>query len=295
MLPKDILKKIRRIEIKTSRMVSDVFAGQYHSVFKGRGMEFDEVREYQPGDEIRSIDWNVTARMGHPFIKKFVEERQLTVMLLMDASGSSFFGSKAQLKSELAAELCSVLAFSAIKNNDQVGLIIFSDRIEKFIPPRKGSRHVLRVIREVLFHKPEGKKTDIRCALDYLNNVMHKKTVTFLISDFLDCEFKTQLAITNKRHDLIAVTITDPREQTLPKAGIIRFEDAETQAVQLVDAANKFARAAFEKNSARVLAGRDKLLKQAGVDIINIRTDAPYTQELVRFFRIREKKRKRKK
>ncbi|MFH1094109.1 MAG: DUF58 domain-containing protein [Candidatus Omnitrophota bacterium] len=293
MLPKEIIKKIRRIEIKTSRMVSDVFAGQYHSVFKGRGIEFDEVREYQPGDEIRSIDWNVTARMGHPFVKKFVEERQLTVMLLMDASGSSFFGTKGQLKSEVAAELCSVLAFSAIKNNDRVGLIIFSDRIEKFIPPRKGSHHVLRVIREVLFHKPQGKGTDIRCALDYLNNVMHKKTVSFLISDFLDCEFKKQLAISNKRHDLIAVTITDPREQALPQTGIIRFEDAETGEVQLVDAANSRLRETFAKNSARVLAQREQVFKQAGVDVINIFTDAPYTKELVRFFRKREKKRKR--
>ena len=293
MLPKEIIKKIRRIEIKTSHMVSDVFAGQYHSVFKGRGMEFDEVREYQPGDEIRSIDWNVTARMGHPFIKKFVEERQLTVMLLMDASGSSFFGTNGQLKSELAAEFCSVLAFSAIKNNDQVGLIIFSDRIEKFIPPRKGSRHVLRVIREVLFHRPQGEKTDIRCALDYLNKVTRKKTVSFLISDFLDCEFRKQLTITNKRHDLIAVTITDPREQELPEAGIIRLEDAETHEVLLVDAASKSARAAFAKNSAEAIETRRQLLRQAGVDAINIRTDTPYTKELVRFFRTREKRIKR--
>ncbi len=291
MLPKEIIKKIRRIEIKTSRMVSDVFAGQYHSVFKGRGIEFDEVREYQPGDEIRSIDWNVTARMGHPFVKKFVEERHLTVMLLMDASGSSFFGTKGQLKSELAAEFCSVLAFSAIKNNDRVGLIIFSDRIEKFIPPRKGSQHVLRVIRELLFHKPQGKKTDIRCALDYLNNVMHKKTVSFLISDFFDCEFKQQLIITSKRHDLIAVTLTDPREQELPEKGIIRFEDAETQEVFLVDAANRFQREAFAEMSAKFLAQRELLFKQAGVDVINIRTDEPYTKELVRFFRRREKRR----
>jgi uncharacterized protein (DUF58 family) len=290
MLPKEIIKKIRRIEIKTSRMVSDVFAGQYHSVFKGRGIEFDEVREYQQGDEIRSIDWNVTARMGHPFVKKFVEERQLTVMLLMDASGSSFFGTKGQLKSELAAELCSVLAFSAIKNNDQVGLIIFSDRVEKFIPPRKGSRHVLRVIREVLFHKPKGIKTDIRCALDYLNNIMRKKTVSFLISDFFDCEFKKQLAITNKRHDLIAVTLTDLREQELPDKGIIQLEDAETKQLFMLDAADINLRKAFSAKSAQVLAEREQIFKQSGVDVINIRTDIPYTKELVRFFKKREKK-----
>jgi len=291
MLPKEIIKKIKRIEIKTSRMVSDVFAGQYHSVFKGKGMEFEEVREYQPGDEIRSIDWNVTARMGHPFVKKFVEERQLTVMLLMDASGSIFFGTQGYLKSELAAELCSVLAFSAIKNNDRVGLIIFSDRIEKFIPPRKGSRHVLRVIREVLFHKPQGRGTDIRMALDYLNKVMHKKSVCFVMSDFLDCEFKQQLALTNKRHDVIAVTITDPREQTLPGAGIIQLEDAETKQVYFVDTASRSLREDFVKKSARLLAERLRVLRQAGVDVIDIKTDKPYAEELIRFFRAREKRR----
>ncbi|MBU4304720.1 MAG: DUF58 domain-containing protein [Candidatus Omnitrophica bacterium] len=293
MLPKEIIEKIKRIEIKTSRMVTDVFGGQYHSVFKGRGMEFDEVREYQPGDEIRSIDWNVTARMGHPFVKKFVEERQLTVMLLMDASGSSYFGTQNQLKSEIAAELCAVLAFSAIKNNDRVGLIIFSDRIEKFIPPRKGLRHVLRVVREALYHKPEGKGTDIRLALEYLNQVIRKKAVCFLISDFFSedkNEGLLQLKITNKRHDLIAVTVTDPAEQALPEAGIIRLEDAETRAAFYVDSSCRAVREAFQGRSSRLLAQRTRMLRQAGVDVIDINTQRPYTEALFRFFRTREKR-----
>ncbi|MFH2144840.1 MAG: DUF58 domain-containing protein [Candidatus Omnitrophota bacterium] len=290
MLPKEIIQKIRRIEIKTSRMVMDVFAGQYHSVFKGKGMEFEEVREYQPGDEIRSIDWNVTARMGHPYVKKFVEERQLTVMLLMDASGSSFFGSRGSLKSELAAELCSVLAFSAIKNNDRVGLIIFSDKVEKFIPPRKGTSHVLRVIREVLYHKPEGKGTDIRMALEYLNGVVRKKAVCFLISDFFDCEFRQQLKITNKHHDVIAVTITDPREISLPKVGILKLKDAETGSEFYVDTSDAKTRNDFSAHSRKLLEERKRLLRSSGVDIIDIHTDKPYSDALFKFFRARERR-----
>jgi uncharacterized protein (DUF58 family) len=235
MIPREILKKIRRIQITTSRMVADVFAGQYQSVFKGKGMEFYEVREYLPGDEIRSIDWNVTARMGNPYVKKFVEERELTVMLLLDMSLSCYFGSVRQLKSQLAAELCSVLAFSAIQNNDKIGLIAFTDRIEKFIPPRKGLTHVLRVIREALYFKPQGRGTDIPKAIEYLNRVTTRKTVTFIISDFYSREFKKALSIANKRHDIIAITITDPREINLPNIGIIKLEDAETQNSYLID------------------------------------------------------------
>ncbi|MBU1086842.1 MAG: DUF58 domain-containing protein [Candidatus Omnitrophica bacterium] len=290
MLPKEVLDKIRRIQIKTSRMVNDVFAGQYHSVFKGRGMEFDEVREYQPGDEIRTIDWNVTARMGHPYIKKFVEERQLTVMLMIDASGSSYFGTQHKLKSEQAAELCSVLAFSAIKNNDQVGLIIFSDRIEQFIPPRKGLRHVLRVIREVLYHKPRGIGTDIAMALEYLNNVIRKKAICFLISDFLGCEFKQEIKITNKHHDLVAMTITDPAEENLPRAGIIKLQDNETKQEFYIDSSDKKVRAEFAQNSKEKREERERLLRQAGVDIVDIKTNVPYTEALYRFFRTRGKR-----
>ncbi len=290
MLPKEVLDKIRRIQIKTSHMVNDVFAGQYHSVFKGKGMEFDEVREYQPGDEIRTIDWNVTARMGHPYIKKFVEERQLTVMLVMDASGSSYFGTQNKLKSEQAAELCSVLAFSAIKNNDRVGLIIFSDRIEKFIPPRKGLRHVLRVIREVLYHKPQGVGTDIKMALEYLNNVIRKKSICFLISDFFGCEFKQQLKVANKRHDMVAMTVTDPAEQNLPQAGIIKFEDNETKQEFYIDSSNKKVRDDFAEKSKAKLNERARLLRQAGVDIIDIKTNVPYTEALYKFFKTRGKR-----
>lgn len=290
MLPKEVIQKIRRIEIKTSRLVTDIFAGQYQSVFKGRGMEFDEVREYQPGDEIRSIDWNVTARMGHPFVKKFVEERQLTVMLLLDVSGSSYFGSGRQLKRELAAELCGVLAFSAIKNNDRIGLVIFSDRIESFITPRKGLRHVLRVVREALYTKPQGKGTDIKMALEYLNKVVSKRAVCFLISDFINAECKRELKIARKRHDLIAVTITDPRETELPKAGIIRVEDAETNQAVYLDTTDKKVRAEFFSNSKRLLEERIRMIRKAGVDNIDIRTDQPYTEAIIRFFRAREKR-----
>lgn len=304
MIPKEVLKKIRRIQITTSRMVSDVFAGQYQSVFKGRGMEFDEVREYQPGDEIRSIDWNVTARTGHPYVKKFVEERELTVMLLLDMSASSMFGTVKQLKSQLAAELCSVLAFSAIKNNDRVGFIAFSDRIEKFIPARKGLSHVLRVIREALYLKPQGKKTDISAALEYLNRVTTRKTVAFVLSDFYASagalkpktgngyneDLKKSLSIANKRHDVIAVTITDRREFELPNAGIIKLEDAENNKQYLVDTTNSALREEYNKNSLAMFSSRKKLFRSVNMDNIDVRTDMPYEKSLFAFFRTREKR-----
>lgn len=290
MVPKEILKKIRRIQITTSRMVTDVFAGQYQSVFKGKGMEFYEVREYLPGDEIRSIDWNVTARMGHPYVKKFVEERELTVMLLLDASMSCRFGSVKQLKNQLAAELCSVLAFSANQNNDKVGLIIFTDKIEKFIPPRKGLRHVLRVIREALYYEPEAKGTDISLALEYLNRVTRRKTITFIISDFFDENFKNLLSISNKRHDIVAVTITDPREVDLPDVGIIRLSDAETGEDFIVDTSDSNFRRQYRQNSLQRIKERQSLLRSINVDNIDVYTDRPYTMELIKFFRMREKR-----
>lgn len=290
MLPKEILQKIRRIEIKTSRLVTDVFAGQYQSVFKGMGMEFEEVREYQPGDEIRSIDWNVTARMGHPFVKKFVEERQLTVMLLLDVSGSVYFGSGKQLKKDLAAELCGILAFSAIKNNDRIGLLAFSDRIESFVPPRKGLRHVLRVVREALYTKPRGQGTDIKMALEYLNRVIGKRAVCFLLSDFISAKYNRELKIARKRHDVIAVTITDPRETELPNAGIIRLEDTETNQAVYLDTSDKKVREEFFANSQRWLEERTRMIRKAGVDNIAIRTDKPYPEAIIRFFRAREKR-----
>ncbi len=290
MIPKEILKKIRRIQITTSRMVTDTFAGQYQSVFKGRGMEFYEVREYLPGDAIRSIDWNVTARMGHPYVKKFVEERELTVMLLLDASMSCQFGSVKQMKSHLAAELCSVLALSAIENNDKVGLIIFTDRIEKFIPPRKGLRHVMRVIREALYYKPQGRGTDVSLALEYLNRVTKRRTIAFMISDFFSSDFKTTLSVSNKRHDIIAVTITDPREIDLGNLGIIKLHDAETDKSFTIDTSNRAFRERYNRDALQRIKEREVSFRSVNVDNINVNTDRPYVKELIKFFKMRERR-----
>ena len=290
MIPKEILQNIRRIQIYTSRMVTEAFAGHYQSVFKGMGMEFEEVREYQPGDEIRSIDWNVTARMGHPFVKKFTEERELTIMFLLDISGSSYFGTVNKLKNSLAAELCSVLALSAVKNNDKVGLIAFTDRIEKFVPPRKGLRHVLRIIREALYFEPEGKGTDIPGALEHLNSVTSRRTVTFVISDFYAKDFKKPLSIANKRHDVVALSITDPRELDLPDIGIINLEDAETGESSLVDTSSRAVRKAYRADSLKMSGERARLFRSIDVDHIDIRTDVPYLQSLYTFFRMRERR-----
>ena len=290
MLPKDILSKVRRIEITTSKLVTDFLSGQYESVFKGRGIEFDEVREYQPGDEIRSIDWNVTARTGRPFVKKYIEERQLTVMILLDASGSSYFGTEKRFKSELAAEVSAVLAFAAIQNNDRVGLIIFTDRIEKFIPPRKGRQHVLRVIREALYFKPTGKGTDIAGALRYLDGVTTRRAVTFVISDFFAKDFKKPLAIANKKHDLVAITITDPREMELPNAGLVELQDAEVGSSFVIDTSNRKLREKYSAKFQKMLEERAKLFGSVSADHIDIRTDRPYIEELVKFFKMRKRR-----
>lgn len=290
MIPKEVLRQIRRIQITTSRMVTDVFCGQYQSVFKGRGMEFDEVRVYQPGDEIRSIDWNVTARMGHPYIKKFMEERELTVMLLLDLSGSSYFGTVNKLKRQIAAEICSVLAFSAIRNNDKVGLIVFSDRIEKFVPPAKGISHVLRIVREALYFTPQGKKTDIPQALEYLSKVERRSTVTFIVSDFYAEDFQKPLSIANKRHDLVGITITDPKELDLPDIGIARFIDPETKGVFNLDTSNKAVRKEFKRNALRIIQERKKIFDRLGIDNVDIRCDVPYNRTLFSFFRMRERR-----
>jgi uncharacterized protein (DUF58 family) len=290
MIPKEVLKNIRRIQITTSRMVTDVFAGQYQSVFKGKGMEFEEVREYQPGDEIRSIDWNVTARMGVPYIKKFVEERELTVMLILDMSPSSFFGTRNQLKMRLAAEVCSVLALAAIKNNDKVGFIAFTDRIEKFIPARKGLRHVLRIISEALYSKPVGRKTEITAALEYLNKVTTRKTVTFVISDFYAPDFKKMLAVSNKRHDIVAITVTDPRELELADAGIVKLEDLESGQTFMVDTSDPALRKRYAQDALQRQLDRDKLFRSINVDTIDLRTDMPYSKSLFRFFKARERR-----
>jgi len=290
MIPKEIIRKIRRIQIMTSRKVTDVFAGKYQSVFKGIGMEFEEVREYQPGDEIRSIDWNVTARMGHPYIKKFVEERELTIMILLDVSMSCRFGTVGRIKSELAAELCSVIAFSAIQNNDRVGMLTFTDRVEKYIPPRKGVRHVLRVIREAIYNTPQGSKTDINNILEHFNRVTTRQTIAFVVSDFFAPDFKKVLSITNKRHDVIAVTIIDPAELELPKAGMVKMHDAETEKPFIVDTSDPKVRVFYKERTGKMLNEQQELFRSVGVDNIDIRTDRSYVEPLIRFFRTRERR-----
>ena len=290
MLPKEVLRKIRRIEITTSRLVTDFLSGQYESVFKGRGIEFDEVREYQPGDEIRTIDWNVTARMGHPFVKKFVEERQLTVMILLDASSSSNFGTTKRYKKELAAEVSAVLAFAATQNNDRIGLIIFTDRIEKFVPPRKGLHHVLRVVREALYFTPKGKGTDIAGALRYLDNVVSRRAVTFIISDFMAKDFKKPLSIANKRHDVVAITISDPRETELPNAGIVELIDAETGRSFTIDTSSEKVRANYAKGASLMRKERSEIFGSVGVDHIDISTDRSYIEAFIKFFKMRKRR-----
>ena len=296
MLPKDLFDKVRRIEITTSRLVTDVFAGQYHSVFKGRGMEFDEVREYQFGDDVRTIDWNVTARTGKPHIKKFVEERELTVMIMVDASRSCQFASVNQLKSKLAAEIAAIIAFSAIRNNDKVGLIMFTDEIELFIPPRKGKSHVLRVIREVLYFTPKGKGTNLSKALQYLTRVTTRKTVAFVLSDFFESDqdgrseplFKKPMSMANRRHDVIAITLNDPLERELPNCGLIEIHDAETGARILADSGSSRIREAYHKQAVSRLDGRDRLFRSIGIDHIDLDTQVPYEKALITFFRQRQ-------
>ena len=300
MIPKELLKKIRHIEITTSRKVTDLFAGQYHSAFKGQGIEFEEVREYQPGDDIRAIDWNVTARTGKAHIKKFVEERELTVMIVVDVSMSCRFGTVNQMKSDLAAEITAVVAFSAIRNNDRVGLIVFSDEVELFVPPRKGVSHVLRVIREILYFKPKKQGTNIEQALAFLNRVTKHKAVTFLLSDFLDTSkghsetgqfpFTHALQVANRRHDLIAVALNDPREFELPDCGLIEVEDAENGGMTLVDSSNPDIRMRFNKISSERQAARNLFFGRLGVDHINVSTDKPFDKELIKFFKRRKRR-----
>ena len=343
MLPAELLKRVRQIQIRTSRMVNDVLAGQYHSVFKGRGMEFEEVRQYQIGDDIRTIDWNVTARLGEPYVKSFREERELTVMLLVDASGSGQFGTWEKTKIEVATEICALLAFSAITNSDKVGLIIFTDRIDKFVAPNKGKKHVLRVIRELLSFRPNAgptdpienvkrhrralrwpltftervaefvssrrgrrhvarrvrdlvfpsgqrRQTDIAGALEYLNKVVRRRAVVFLVSDFLAAHYDTPLQIANRRHDLVTITITDPREVELPDVGLVDLEDAETGERLLVDTSDRRLRARFQATSRDFRAQRTQLFQSMAVDTVDVRTDRRYVDPLIQFFRMREKR-----
>jgi uncharacterized protein (DUF58 family) len=293
-IPKELAKKIRYIQIYTGKAVNDVLAGEYHSVFKGQGMEFDEVRAYQPGDDIRTIDWNVTARTGHPYVKRYVEEREITVFFLVDLSASGSFGSREKLKNEIAAEFCALLAFSAIKNNDKVGLIVFTDTIELFIPPAKGTSHVLRLIRELLYFGPDKKRagagTNIGLALDYLGRVLHKRGVVFLVSDFLDQDFEKTLGVLARRHDLIAVTVSDPRESALPDVGLLEIQDAETGVQVLVDTGDKKVRSRYEELSREKNDTLGSLFKATGVDHLELYTDRDYVLNLVKFFRKRMKK-----
>lgn len=318
MIPREILKKIRQIELRTNRLVNETLGGQYHSVFKGQGMNFEEVREYQPGDEVRTIDWNVTARMNHPFVKKFVEERELTLMLVVDLSGSGLFGSGEQSKRELAAEIASVLAFSAIRNNDKVGLILFTDEVEKFMPPRKGRRHVLRVIREILFFEPQRRGTNLSGALEFLNQVTAHRAITVVISDFLErtdsseppplldlsrqvapredgdksphSKLSSALRQANRRHDVVAVQVVDRHELELPALGRLILQDAETGDVVEVNtsAATRRSFAAQQQQHQNEL---ERLLRSARIDAIRVRTNEPYAAALGRFFETRERRR----
>ena len=318
MIPREILKKIRQIELRTNRIVTETLAGQYHSVFKGQGMNFDEVREYQPGDDVRAIDWNVTARMNHPFIKKFVEERELTLMLVVDVSGSGLFGSRGQSKRELAAEIASVLAFSAIRNNDKVGLILFSDEVEKFIPPRKGRSHVLRVIREVLYFEPKRRGTDLNVALEFLLRVQTHKAITVIVSDFLGSPVTprragktpglrphlmsleslvqssfTMLRQANRKHDVVAVQVSDPHELELPNLGHLVFQDAETGQIVEVNTGDARKRAAFAQRQTKMREDTARVFRRAGIDAMQLRTDQEYGPTLAKFFENREKRRLR--
>jgi len=289
---KELLKKVRAIQIKASRMVDDVLAGEYSSVFKGRGMEFDEVRQYVPGDEIRTIDWNVTARTGVPHVKRFVEERELTVVLLVDLSSSGRFGTVKQLKSEIAAEICALLAFSAIKNHDKVGLVLFTDRVEKYVPPKKGKKHVLRVIRELLDYRPRGGETDIGLALEYLTRVVRKRAVVFLVSDFLaePETFEKPLKLAGKRHDLITITVTDPREVEFPSLGLIEIEDIETGESMVIDSKSLRIRSSYRQRGLAEAEARRNLFRRIDVDQIAVQTDRPYLESILKFFKMRERR-----
>lgn len=289
---KELLKKVRRIQIATKHAVNDVFAGQYHSTFKGRGMEFDEVREYVPGDDIRSIDWNVTARTGSPHIKKFVEEREMTVMLVVDISASNLFGSGTQMKRDLATEVAAVLAFSAIRNNDRIGLILFAEEVEKYIPPKKGTRHVLRLVRELIAHEPRGKGTNVVPALDYLNHVSSRKNVTFLVSDFMfSDDYEQLLKVTARRHDLISVVIGDKREVAWPDAGLVHWHDAETGQQVLVDTSSRRVREQLALEHTRMSQAVDDMHRKAGIDTIRLFAGEPYDKEFIKFFRQRAQRR----
>ncbi len=289
-LSPELLQRIKNIQVKTNYMVNDIMAGEYVSAFKGRGMEFSEVREYQSGDDIRLIDWNVTARMNQPFIKEFIEERELTLMLLVDVSSSGSFGSDQKMKTEVAAEVASILAFAAIKNNDKIGLIIFSDKIEHHIPPKKGKGHIWNIIRTILSFKPDGKKTNLSLPLEYLLKIQKKKATTFLISDFQDENYEPQLKLANQRFDLIAINIIDPREETLPEVGMVFLEDSETGNTLLIDTNDKEMLKKHKSLCIKKRQDRKMFFNSIGIDTIEVFTNKPLTDPIVKYFKLREKK-----
>jgi uncharacterized protein (DUF58 family) len=290
LISEELQQKVRQIEWATRRMVNDTMAGEYHSVFKGRGMEFDEVRPYAEGDDVRTIDWNVTARTGVPHVKRFVEERELTLLLMVDASGSLDFGTRRQMKGELAVEVCALMAFSAIRNNDRVGLLVFTDEVELFIPPRKGRSHVLRLIRDLLYFRPRQRGTNIPAALEYVRNVQRRRSVIFLFSDLVQQGIETALSLTARRHDLIVASIIDERELTLPAAGILRLRDPETGREVVVDSSSRAVRTAFEQSRQQARLERQSLLRRLELDHVELATGADYLPPLVRLFRARARR-----
>jgi uncharacterized protein (DUF58 family) len=292
-VPPEVLRQVRLIELRTRGLVDSLFAGEYRSVFKGQGMEFAEVREYQSGDEVRSIDWNVTARMGRPFVKRYIEERELTVMLVVDLSGSERFGTERRFKSEVVTELAAVLAMTAVRNNDRVGLLLYTDRVEHVVPPRKGRRHALRVLRDVLGFRPVGTGTDTGGALEYLNRLLNHHAIVFVMSDFQDSSVERPLKLLVQRHDVIAVTVTDPAERDLPDLGLARFEDPESGELVDVDTSDADVREAFARHVTVQEEARRKLLRRLAVDEVEVRTDEPYVEPLLRFFRARETRARR--
>ena len=292
-VPPEILRQVKLLELRTRGLVNSLFTGEYRSVFKGQGMEFSEVREYQPGDEVRSIDWNVTARMGKPVVKRYIEERELTVMLAVDLSGSERFGTRARFKSELASELAAVLAMSAIRNNDRVGAVLFTDRIEHFVPPRKGRRHALRLMRDLLVFEPEGKGTDLTGALEYTGKMLKHKAIIFVVSDFQAEDLEQPLKLLAQRHDVVAVTVDDPSEQELPDIGQVRFVDPETGTTIDVDTSDARVRARFAEAVAEELSSRRRLLRRLAIDEVPVRTDGGVVDPLIKFFRARETRSRR--
>jgi len=286
-VPPEVLRQVRLIELRTRRLVNSLFAGEYRSIFKGHGMEFAEVREYMPGDEVRSIDWNVTARMGRPFVKRYIEERELTVMLAVDLSGSSQFGTVSRFKAEMATELAAVLTMSAVRNNDRVGVLLFTDRVEHVVPPGKGRRHALRIIRDVLVHQPVGKGTDIGGALEYLNRMLPHRAIVFVISDLLDAGLERPLKFLSQRHDVVVAPLEDPSEWVLPDIGVARFIDPESGQVVSVDTSDHSVRESFRKAADDERASRRQLLRRLAIDEVPVNTRDGYLEALLRFFRAR--------